>query len=105
MLGQILIDLSFGQIKDGVKVVYSNPCTQFVIKQLKKAFCTKASQVEEQLRTLKQHYNTMLHESKSLLEQKYHILERCMRQQQALLGLVYPDCVRDVPSISEYNYV
>lgn len=47
MLGQILIDLSFGQIKDGVKVVYSNPCTQFVIKQLKKAFCTKASQVEE----------------------------------------------------------
>ena len=53
MLGQILLDLSFEQMKDGVRVIYSNPCTQFVIKQLKKAFGTKANQVEEQLRTLK----------------------------------------------------
>ena len=101
MLGQILIDLSFGQIKDGVSVIYSNPCTQFVIKQLKKAFGTKASQVEDQLRVLKQHYNTMLHESKPLLEQKYHILERCIRQQQALLQLVNVGSTCNVQSISE----
>ena len=104
MLGQVLVDLSFGQMKDGVSVVYSNPCAQFVLKQLKKAFGTKASQVEEQLRTLKQHYNTMLHESKSLLEQKYRVLERCVKQQQALLKLVCPDRARDVVEISEQNY-
>ena len=46
----------------------------------------------------------MLHESRSLLEQKYQILGKCIKQQQALLGLVRPDCVRDVQEISEQNY-
>ncbi|CAL6107242.1 Midasin [Hexamita inflata] len=92
MTKQLLINLSLynSNIKEP-KAILDSPCTQYCVNNLNSISKTRAIQVTQKQKDLKEIYNTMMHSSISIFENKYQTICSLLNTQEHIIQQLTPN--------------